>query len=217
MCWNTTCERGTKPFFWFLILSHRLVASLILQPPPCCLVDSSTTALLPLLFCIRKRFVFNIYDLHKFKSVNRKKRGPRKNRSSYKNGLGRITGKQIDENKGWHLEWDGKHGKQRIPRKNGHLTKMDWEKKWEANRCQKRNWHLEGDGKNGKQIEKKKRRHLKWDGKTGKQRTPSKKRSSYKHGLGRKNGKHIDPKKKGGILNRTEKMGSKELQEKRVI
>ena len=64
--WNQT-------IFLFLILSHRLVASLILQPPPCCLVDSSTTALLPLLFCIRKRFVFNIYDLHKFKSVNRKK------------------------------------------------------------------------------------------------------------------------------------------------
>ena len=108
--------------------------------------------------------------------------------------------------------WEAKNSKKkRSSYKNG------LGKKWEANRCQKRNWHLEGDGKNGKQIEKKKRRHLKWDGKTGKQRTPSKKRSSYKHGLGRKNGKHIDPKKKGGILNRTEKMGSKELQETTVI
>ena len=149
MCWNTTCERGTKPFFWFLILSHRLVASLILQPPPCCLVDSSTTALLPLLFCIRKRFVFNIYDLHKFKSVNRKKRGPRKNRSSYKNGLGRITGKQIDENKGWHLEWDGKHGKQKIPRKNGHLTKMDGEKNGKQIDAKKETGILNGTEKMG--------------------------------------------------------------------
>ena len=48
------------------------------------------------------------------------------------------NGKQIDEKKGWHLEWDGKNGKQRTPRKNGHLTKMDWEKKWEAHRSKKK-------------------------------------------------------------------------------
>ena len=47
--------------------------------------------------------------------------------------------------------------------------------------------------KNGKQIDPQKNWHLEWDG---------------------KNGKHIDE-KKGGILNGTEKMGSKELQEKR--
>ena len=67
-------------------------------------------------------------------------------------------------------------------------------KKWEANRSKKR-WHLE------------------WDGKNGKQRIPSKKRSSYKNGLGRKNGKQINQ-TKTGILNGTEKMGSKNGKQK---
>ena len=49
--------------------------------------------------------------------------------------------------------------------------------------------------KSGKQIDPQKNWHLEWDG---------------------KNGKQIDE-KKGGILNGTEKMGSKELQEKTVI
>ena len=39
------------------------------------------------------------------------------------------NGKQIDQKKRWHLEWDGKNGTQRTPRKNGHLTNMDWEEK----------------------------------------------------------------------------------------
>ena len=98
--------------------------------------------------------------------------------------------------KGGILNGTENMGSKELQEKTVILQKWTGKKKWEANRCQKRNRHLEGDGKNGKQIEKKKRRHLKWDGKTGKQRTPSKKRSSYKHGLGRKNGKHIDPKKK---------------------
>ena len=67
-------------------------------------------------------------------------------------------------------------------------------KKWEANRSKKR-WHLE------------------WDGKNGKQRIPSKKRSSYKNGLGRKNGKQINQ-TTTGILNGTEKMGSKNGKQK---
>ena len=71
-------------------------------------------------------------------------------------------------------------------------------------------------------------------GKKREAKDSKKKRSSYKHGLGRKNWKQIDPKKtphlewdgkngrqidkkKGGILNGTEKMGSKELQEKTAI
>ena len=50
----------------------------------------------------------------------------------------------------------------------------------------------------------------KWEAKNSK-----KKRSSYKNGLGKKKGSTQIQKKKGGILNRTEKMGSKELQEKK--
>ena len=52
--------------------------------------------------------------------------------------------------------------------------------------------------------------------KNGKQRVPSEKRSSYKNGLGRKNGKRIDPKRKGHLrkTNGTEKMGSKRPKKK---
>ena len=108
--------------------------------------------------------------------------------------------------------WEAKNSKKkRSSYKNG------LGKKWEANRCQKRNWHLEWDGKNGKQIEKKKRRHLKWDGKTGKERTRSKKTVILQTWTGKKKWEAHRSKKKGGILNRTEKMGSKELQETTVI
>ena len=48
----------------------------------------------------------------------------------------------------------------------------------------------------------------KWDAKNSK-----KKRPSDKHGLGRKKGKQIDP-KKTRILNGTEKMGSKQMKKK---
>ena len=98
-------------------------------------------------------------------------------------------------------------------------------KKWEANRSKKKGGILNGTEKMGsKQIKKK----------GGILKDSKKKRSSYKHGLGRKNWKQIDPKKnshlewdgkngkqidkkKGGILNGTEKMGRKELEEKTAI
>ena len=67
--------------------------------------------------------------------------------------------------KRWHLEWDGKNGKQRDQKKRWHLEGLQektvilqtWigKKKLEANRS-KKNSHLEWDGKNGKQIDKKK-------------------------------------------------------------
>ena len=113
----------------------------------------------------------------------------KKKRSSYKNGLGKKWEAHRSKKKRWHLESDGKNGKQRTPRNNGHLTQRDGEK-------------------SGKQIDPQKNWHLEWDGKNGKQRIPSKKRSSYKNGLGRKNGKQINQ-TKTGILNGTEKMGSK--------
>ena len=71
----------------------------------------------------------------------------KKKRPSYKHGLGRKNGKQIDPRKNPHLEWNGKNGKQidqkkggilngtekmgskEFQVKNGHLTKMDWEEK----------------------------------------------------------------------------------------
>ena len=51
---------------------------------------------------------------------------------------GKKNGKHIDPKKRWRLESDGKNGKQRTPRNNGHLTQRDGEKKWEANRSTKK-------------------------------------------------------------------------------
>ena len=74
----------------------------------------------------------------------------KKKRPSYKHGLGRKNGKQIDPRKNPHLEWNGKNGKQidqkkggilngtekkgskQLQVKNDHRTKMDWKEKMES-------------------------------------------------------------------------------------
>ena len=98
----------------------------------------------------------------KWEAKNSKKKRP-----SYKHGLGRKNGKQIDPRKNPHLEWNGKNGKQIDQKKRWHLE-WDGKKGKQTTPSQKRSSYKNGlERKNGKQINPKKNWHLEWDGKKG--------------------------------------------------